>query len=165
MAKAELIEPTPERLSKAEGCWYKARDKRGQIVGGTVVYDAPIERMRDQKIISDQQYDAAMKFYAHWYGAGQVGVKAIDYSRSKAEEVFGNLDPSEAHEFHVRKYREACKELGIRGDFVMRAIVCAQMSPVSVGNQLGWNNDPQARAVATELLKDALDRLRNLWGM
>lgn len=165
MAKLELVEPTKERLAKAEGCWYKARDARGQIQGGTVVYDAPIERMREQKIISREQYDAAMKFYAHWYGAGQVGVKAIDYSRTKAEEVFGNLNPSEALEFHTKKYREACREIGPRGEFVLSAVACQQTPVVSVGYKLGWNNDPQARAAATEILRDVLDRLKNLWGL
>lgn len=165
MAKLELVRPTPERLAKAERCHYSERNAAGKIIGATMVFDAPFERLYERKAVDRRQYDAGQKFHRHWYGAGMNPVKAIDYARTNAEGYFRDLDPGEALEHHTKQYRLACQELGIRGQVVVQAIICEGREPAAVGRLFGWANDAQARAVSIDRLREGLDTLAKMWGI
>ncbi len=161
--KADIITPTPERLAKMGDNFSKGGD------GALVARDAPLETLYAKRAIDDRQYNAGKKFYHHWYRAGLNERYA---ALNLASAVFGGsattygMPANEDQAYHREAYRKSTQHLGMRSSTFIQYIICDEAPLVEVGRKvLGWANDPQARAAATEKLKDALDRLADFYGM
>jgi hypothetical protein len=125
--------------------------------------------MHGKKVLDGRQYDAGKKFYLHWYRAGlNERFAALNLSSG----VFGGdaapmgMPASEAQAFHREAYRSAVQRLGIKLEALVVRIACRDQFPAQVGRELlGWSNDAQGRAAATEMLKLALDILIEHYGL
>lgn len=158
--------PTPERLRHAGGAVEVGDD--GQ---GTRVYtfrDAPVERMHARGALEPKEYAALMKFKAHWTHAGLTpSIGSIDLARVFAADPLGysGMAKTERQVFHRQRYREAVQHIGLRAALVVERVVCAEQTLEMAGLALNWKTPAQARAAATELLRDAGERLAKLWGI
>jgi hypothetical protein len=154
--------PTPERLRHA------GRDVERGATGQVTLRDSPLERGRRRDVITTQQFNAGVKFRHHWYHAGLSGnIGAIDLNRIFARDVtsYSGMAKTEVQVFHRQRYREACRVLGLKREYVLSWAICREEPLEKIGAALGWNNRPQAIAAATELLRDGLDALALLWGV
>jgi hypothetical protein len=165
--KSADILPTPERMAKMEGFFSRVKDRDGSSY--VVARDAPLEILHGKQVIEGRQYDAGKKFYHHWY---RSGLSERFAALNLASGVFGvggfagGMAVNEDQAYHRDAYRKSVQHLGMKTSALVQFIVCDEKPLVEVGqNLLGWNNLPQARAAATERLKDALDRLADLYGM
>ncbi len=161
--QADIITPTPERLAKMGDNFTRGGE------GALVARDAPLETLYAKRGIDDRQYNAGKKFYHHWYRAGLNERYA---ALNLASGVFGGgtttygMPANEDQAYHREAYRKSVQHLGMRTSGLLQYIICDETSLVEVGRKvLGWANDPQARAAASERLKDALDRLADFYGM
>ena len=158
--------PTPERLDKAEGAVEIGDDGQGARI--YTLRDAPLERMNARGALEPKEYSALMKFKAHWVQAGlQPSFGGIDLARVFAADPGGyaGMAKTERQVFHRQRYREAVQHIGLRAALVVERVVCAEQTLEMAGFALNWRNPVQARAAATELLRDAGERLARLWGM
>lgn len=153
-----LVPPTPERIAKAER--YIHRSATGPIT----VRDAPLEQLEADGRITERQYAAAVKYRHHWHNAGL----RERFSSLRMDGTFGGSQEhvTDAMVHHRSMYTQAVQTLGITASGVVEDVACREIRLVDVGRKrLSWNNDPQARAAAETLLKDALDRLAHWWGI
>lgn len=158
--------PTNERLRHA-GEGFEISETRGGA-GVMTMRDCPLERAYNRGQIQEREYQAGVKFRHHWFHAGMAGhIGSIDFDRIFARDLssMGHMAKTEAQAFHRQKYREACNEMGPRPAKAVEYLVGAEFEFEKVGRMFGYNNDPQARAVAMTLLQDGLYRLAHLWGM
>lgn len=160
-------DPTPERLLKSRGDFTVGDDEQG-----TRVYtfrDSPLERMRDRyKQIDYRQYAALAKYRHHTYAAGMMGnISAIDFNRIFATDVsgFSGMAKTENQAFHRDQYRKAVKEIGLRDSVIVDSVVIKEIPLEIAGRMRGWLHPLQARAVATDVIRGAADRLSILWGI
>jgi uncharacterized protein DUF6456 len=154
--------PTGERLRRAGEDF-----DRGQT-GQVTLRDSPLERARRRDVITSQQFNAGVKFRHHWYHAGLAeNIGSIDLNRIFARDLTGysGMAKTEAQVFHRQRYREACRMLGLKREYVLSWAICREEPLEKIGAALGWNNRSQAIAAATELLRDGLDALALLWGV
>lgn len=154
--------PTAERLRRAGEDF-----DRGQT-GQVTLRDSPLERAHRRNVITSQQFNAGVKFRHHWYHAGlSESIGSIDLNRIFARDLGGysGMARTETQVFHRQRYREACRTLGLKREYVLSWSICREESLEKIGAALGWNNRPQAIAAATELLRDGLDALALLWGV
>ena len=158
--------PTQERLAKADG-----HVEIGDDAQGTRIYtlrDSPLERLNARGGIDAREYSALMKFKQHWHHAGlQPSVGSVDLSRVFAVDPGGysGMAKTERQVFHRQRYREAVQHIGLRAALVVERVVCAEQTLETAGMALNWRTPAQARAAATELLRDAGYRLAQLWGI
>ncbi len=166
LPRAEQGAPTAERLKKAEG-----HVEIGDDAQGTRIYtlrDSPLERLSARGGIDPREYSALMKFKQHWYHAGlQPSLGGVDLARVFASDpgTFSGMAKTERQVFHRQRYREAVQHIGIRASLVVERVVCAEQTLEVAGLALNWRTPAQARAAATELLRDAGYRLAQLWGV
>jgi hypothetical protein len=154
--------PTAERLRRAGEDF-----DRGQT-GQVTLRDSPLERAHRRNVIISQQFNAGVKFRHHWYHASlSENIGSIDLNRIFARDLGGysGMAKTEAQVFHRQRYREACRALGLKREYVLSWAICRDEPLEKIGAALGWNNRPQAIAAATELLRDGLDALALLWGV
>jgi len=158
--------PTQERLAKADG-----HVEIGDDAQGTRIYtlrDSPLERLNARGGIDAREYSALMKFKQHWHHAGlQPSVGSVDLSRVFTVDPGGysGMAKTERQVFHRQRYREAVQHIGLRAALVVERVVCAEQTLEAAGLALNWRTPAQARAAATELLRDAGYRLAQLWGI
>lgn len=159
-------EPTPERLVKAEG-----HVEIGDDGQGTRVYalrDSPLERLSARGGIDPREYSALMKFKQHWHHAGLLpSIGGIDLNRVFASDPgsYSGMPKTERQVFHRQRYRKAVQHIGLRASLVVERVVCNEQTLEMAGLALNWRTPAQARAAATELLRDAGYRLALLWGI
>lgn len=157
--------PTPERLAKARGAVEVGDDGQGRRL--YTFRDAPLERLASRGALAPNEYAALMKFKQHWTNAGlQPSIGSIDLSRLFASDpaAHSGMPRTEREVFHRQRYREAVQLIGLRAALVVERVVCAEQSLEMAGFALSWRTPAQARAAATELLRDAGERLARLWG-
>lgn len=158
--------PTAERLRHADGAVEVGDDGQGTRV--YTLRDAPLERMQSRGALEPKEYSALMKFKAHWVHAGLTpSIGSIDLARVFAADPLGysGMAKTERQVFHRQRYREAVQHIGLRAALVVERVVCAEQSLETAGFALNWKTPAQARAAATELLRDAGERLAQLWGI
>ncbi|MDR3468824.1 MAG: hypothetical protein P4M07_23080 [Xanthobacteraceae bacterium] len=158
--------PTQERLRHAEGAVEIGDDGQGARV--YTLRDAPIERMQSRGALEPKEYSALMKFKAHWVQAGlSPSIGSIDLARVFASDPgnYSGMAKTERQVFHRQRYREAVQHIGLRAALVVERVVCAEQTLEMAGFALNWKTPAQARAAATELLRDAGERLAALWGI
>jgi hypothetical protein len=158
--------PTRERLAKADGHVEVGDDGQGARI--YTLRDAPLERLNSRGGIEPREYSALMKFKAHWVQAGlQPSLGGIDLARVFAADPgsFSGMAKTERQVFHRQRYREAVQHIGLRAALVVERVVCAEQTLEMAGLALNWRTPAQARAAATELLRDAGARLAVLWGI
>lgn len=154
------IPPTPERMAKAEGFIHASKD------GPFTVRDAPLERLHGSKRLTDAQYNAATKFRHHWHNAGLAERFAVQNFMGVGGGSGWDMMPASEYQAHHRdQYRKAVQQLGLKLSMVVEDVVCREMDLFSVGKKLNWLNEVQARAAVTELLRLALDKLAEEWGL
>lgn len=154
------IPPTPERMAKAEGYIHASKD------GPFTVRDAPLERLHGSKRLTDTQYNAATKFRHHWHNAGLAERFAVqNFMGVGGGEGWDMMPASEYQAHHRDQYRKAVQSLGLKMSMVVEDVVCREIDLFTVGQKLHWNNEVQARAAVTEILRIALDKLADEWGM
>jgi hypothetical protein len=169
-AHTDTIGPTPERLARASGKIEHGNDRTN---GGTVFVDHwPIRQYYARgpaaTRLSEREYNAAMRFYAHWYYAGLNPIGAIDY---RMEHLDGKWSPSglkgsERQAHHRQHYTQAVRALGKTEWCYVSAIVLDERDAGTIAMQLTGRTDPaQCRAVGIEILKIGLEKLCDLWGM
>jgi hypothetical protein len=140
-------------------------------VGGDGVMhmrDNPLDKLLERAAIGKAQYDALVKYRHHWYHAGlagHLGSVALDRVSVGDTGAHSGMARTENEVFHRQRYREAAQALGLKGSYVVEWLVCREEPLEKVGTGLGWNNAPQARAAATEVLKSCGDVLCGLWGI
>ncbi len=158
--------PTPERLAKAEGHVEIGNDEQGARV--YTLRDSPLERLNARGGIDPREYSALMKFKQHWHHAGLLpSVGGIDLNRVFASDPgsYSGMAKTERQVFHRQRYREAVQHIGLRASLVVERVVCNEQTLEMAGLALNWRTPAQARAAATELLRDAAYRLAQLWGI
>lgn len=154
------VPPTPERMAKAEGYIHASKD------GPFTVRDAPLERLHGSKRLTDAQYNAATKFRHHWHNAGLAERFAVQNFMGVGGGPGWDMMPASEYQAHHRdQYRKAVQQLGLKLSMVVEDVVCREMDLFSVGKKLQWLNEVQARAAVTELLRLALDKLAEEWGL
>ena len=166
LPRAEQGTPTPERLAKAEGYVEIGDDEQGTRV--YALRDSPLERLSVRGAIDPKEYSALMKFKQHWYHAGLLPtVGGIDLNRVFAADPgsYSGMARNERQLFHRQRYREAVQHIGLRASLVVERVVCNEQTLEMAGLALNWRTPAQARAAATELLRDAGHRLAQLWGI
>ncbi|WP_315838305.1 hypothetical protein [Bradyrhizobium prioriisuperbiae] len=164
--RAEQGMPTPERLAFAEGHVEIGDDEQGGRV--YTIRDAPLERLSARGGIDPKEYSALMKFKQHWYHAGLLPmVGSVDLNRVFAPDpgAYSGMAKNERQVFHRQRYREAVQHIGLRASLVVERVVCNEQTLEMAGLALNWRTPAQARAAATELLRDAGYRLAQLWGI
>ena len=150
-----LVPPTPERVAKAEGFFHAAKD------GSIIVKDAHFERLHSRGKITQQQYDAGVKYRHHWHNGGMQERYAVqNFMGVGGGEGWEYLPATERQVQHREIYRKAVQDLGPILSVVVEDIVCREADPVMIGRKL-WHyaDDKQARAAATSALVIGLDRL------
>ena len=154
--------PTNARLGKSEV------HEIGSSDGRYTMRDAPLEIMAAKKIITERQYDGLGKYRIHWFNGGlSATLGGMNPSHIFAKDItnFSGMAKTERQVFHRQQFRAANQVLGLRGTWVVGKIVCEEATAEQTGRLMGWNNRPQAVAAATQALRDAADRLCQLWGM
>ncbi len=158
--------PTRERLDKAQGHVEIGDDGQGARI--YTLRDAPLDRLNSRGGLEPKEYSALMKFKAHWVQAGlQPSLGGVDLARVFAADPggFSGMAKTERQVFHRQRYREAVQHIGLRAALVVERVVCAEQTLEMAGFALNWHTPAQARAAATELLRDAGERLAQLWGI
>lgn len=158
--------PTRERLAKAGGHVEVGDDTQGARV--YTLKDTPLERLSARGGIDPKEYSALMKYKQHWYHAGlQPSLSSMDLNRVFASDpaTFSGMAKTDRQVFHRQRYREAVQYLGMRASLIVERVVCAEQTLEVAGLALRWKTPAQARAAATEVLRDAGHRLAHLWGM
>lgn len=154
------VPPTPERMAKAEGYIHASKD------GPFTVRDAPLERLHGSKRLNDSQYNAATKFRHHWHNAGLAEKFAVqNFMGTGGGDGWDLMPASEWQMHHREQYRKAVQVLGLKMSSVVEDVCCREMDLFSVGKKLQWLNEVQARAAVTEILRIALDKLAEHWGI
>ena len=155
-------DPTDERLRHAGNRYDVGDDRQGTV--RITMRDAPLERLHGSGVIDTEQYGAGCAFRQHWYQGGFNGLASADLLRVNGGSVnFDHLSKTEAMEHHRRQFSIAVQHLGAVNAWVMCEMVCYETPLHQVGMMLGWNTANQARAAATERVKNGLDRLVELW--
>jgi hypothetical protein len=158
--------PTDERLAKAEGHVDVGDDGQGTRI--YTLRDSPLERLSARGGIDPKEYSALLKFKQHWYHGGlQPSLGGVDLARVFASDpgAFSGMAKTERQVFHRQRYREAVQHIGLRASLVVERVVCTEQTLEMAGFALNWRTPAQARAAATELLRDAGYRLAQLWGI
>jgi hypothetical protein len=156
----DVVMPTAERMAHA------GRDFLRGDTGTITLRDSPFERLEARGVLTDRQVTAGTKYRTHWHRGGlQAHFSAVRMDGVFGGEGLKGLPSSEVALHHREQYRVAVQDLGVKLSLVVEDICCREIEPADVGRKLGWNSDPQGRAVATELLKEGLDRLCKLWGV
>lgn len=158
--------PTDERLRHADGHVEVGDDGQGARI--YTLRDAPLDRLNGRGGLEPKEYSALMKFKQHWVQAGlQPSIGSIDLARVFASDPggFSGMAKTERQVFHRQRYREAVQHIGLRASLVVERVVCAEQTLEMAGFALNWRTPAQARAAATELLRDAGERLAKLWGI
>lgn len=171
--KQELEDFIPDvRLLDERGTTEQRKRRAGEHVfrddkGRQHMRDSPVNVALSRGQINACQYEAAQKFYNHWFRSGLLEVfGSVDLSG-----VFGGDNPrvgmarTEAQAFHRQRYRQAVDKIGMRGSWVLERVICREQSFEDTGREMGWNNRPQAVATAVQLFRDALDTLCKEWGI
>ena len=154
--------PTPERMGRAETDF-----ERGDT-GRVTMRDSPLDRALARKVVTREQYVAGQKYRHHWYHAGLADrLESLDLNRVFVTDIgdFSAMAKTEGQVFHRQRYREAVREAGKIGSYVLDWAVCRDVPLEQVGYALGWTSRPQAYAAAAERLKTALDEMCKLWGI
>lgn len=167
--------PTPERLRHAEGAYVVGGDERTAKVHHML--DGPLEKLyarlgkaggtRDSEELA-VEYAALAKYRYFWASAGlEPSLPSVDLGRIFASDPssFSGMAKSERQAHCRGEYRRAVQALGMRQSRIVDMVVCAEMPLEIAGKTLGWDNAPQGRAGATEILRDAGSRLAALWGI
>jgi hypothetical protein len=157
--------PTPERLAHAQGHFDRGNDAGRRIY---TLRDSPLERLSHRGAVTPREYAALMKFKQHWTAAGlQPSLGNIDLARVfAADPASGSgMARTERQVFHRQRYRQAVQAIGLRSALVVERVVCAEQTLEAAGFALNWRTPAQARAAATEMLREAADRLARLWGI
>jgi len=155
--------PTNARLRKADGEY-----EIGKATGAVTVRDAPLEMMLSRKVITEKQYQGLGKYRIHWFNGGLgASFGGMDPNHVFASDIsnFSGMAKTERQVFHRQQWRAANQVMGLRGTWIVGKVVCEEVSAEQAGREMGWANRPQAVAAATQLLRDAADRLCSLWGM
>jgi hypothetical protein len=154
--------PTTERLRQAGTDF--VRGETGQIT----MRDSPLERALARHVLTRPQYAAGQKYRHHWYHAGLCDpLASISLDHIFAGDL-GNVSGmarTENEVFHRRRYREAVEVIGKIGSHVLESAVCREIALEQIGYMLGWSFRQNAYAAAAERMKDALDKLCELWGI
>ena len=159
--------PTPERIRVAgeANIAIGGDDRSGKRY---VMRDSPLDRALSKRIISGAQHSALSKYRHHWYHGGQAPhVGSIDLNRvfsSEGGNVAG-MPASEAQYFHRERWREAREKIGERSYKVVTMVACSEINLEECGTAIGWNNKAQAISAATEIVREAADRMATLWSI
>ena len=146
---------------------FEIAETRGSA-GTMTMRDSPFERAWGKKQITDQEYQAGIKFRHHWYHGGmapKISSLNLDGVFARDLSMLGGMAKTEAQAFHRQKYREACEEMGQRACRAVEDAVCVEIEFEIIGRKFGYKNDPQARTCAVTLMQDGLYRLARLWGL
>ncbi len=122
------------------------------------VQDSPVERLAAAGKLSAVQKQAADRFFADYYNAGLAPLGAVDYGKAHVD----GSSPSYGSDFRhgaADRWNNACKALSAGTLKIVDRVVLREMSVELSGRDMGYNNAPQARAVAMWALTDGLDTL------
>ena len=160
--REERVGPTAERLAHANEAVEKGE------TGTIVMRDAPLERMRKNGKITEDQYQAGYRFRDVWNAAGlkaHYGSQDLNRVRGTDGATYG-MPASEGMAIKRDLYRLSMKALGIRVGLVVTDIVCHEVTAPETGKiRLGWNATNQANAAAVEVLRAGLDILAVQFGI
>lgn len=162
----QRAQPTPERLRQADGAIEIGDDRQGSKT--LTMRDSPLERARNRRAISEEQYISAMKYYNHWWCSGlSGGLHSIELDRifSGDPSNFSGMAKTENEAFHRQRYRDAVQKIGIDNSEFLEDVVCKEMTLTEAGQNLKWNHDKSRIVAATEKLRTILDLLRSHWGL
>ena len=154
---------TPERLNRGD----VFRDSQSR----QHMRDSPINRALSQHVINAAQFNAASKFYLHWFRAGL----SESYGSADLNRVFGGdgggagMARTEAQAFHRQRFRAARDEieqgLGGLSYWVAEQIVCHEKPFTEVGQVFGHKNRTKAADVSKQILLPVLNLLCKSWGI
>lgn len=128
--------------------------------------DSPLERAMSTKQITRREYNAAQKYYAHYFHGGLIGgLKSADLTM-----IFAGFGPreglarNEQQLFHRDRVAQAEKLMG-RKSWVLHDLIFWEKSFEAIGRRMGWCNRPQAVAAGVTQTRNILDGLATIWGI
>jgi hypothetical protein len=132
-------------------------------------YDAwPLKRLHIRGIVSDTQFEAGQRYYAHYYAAGLSSFGSVDLGRvgrSSSGPTYG-MAATERQAYHRKMYRVGSQALGLQLSPYVDGIVLEEQDPELVGKRVtGRAHAQQARAVAIEMAKMGLDLLAKAYAL
>lgn len=150
--------PTPERLAAANDNFVIDRTTRAYTMR-----DTPCDRLHRAGKIDDTQLEAARRYYADWYAAGNAPLGAVDYERP----VVDGSSPKGESDYRLgalarwRGHRDALGRLGV----VVDNVVLLEAPLAAAGAAAGVRGESQMRAVASFALLAGLDLLARRYGL
>jgi hypothetical protein len=143
--------PTNERLSHC-AAWVVGNARRRSDRTVTVL-DA-VEHGHGRGAFTDGQLHAAQKYRHHWFHSGLRGLFAtpsLELGHVFHSDRADFLARSEHEELHRRQYRSAVRAIGPMAAAQLELVVC-------LGHGRRLNGEAKS-------LREALERLRSLWGL
>lgn len=126
--------PTPERLAKAGGqvdtVSEGPRNRKSEAVR---MRDEPLEWLLSKNKITNRQYDAGRKFYAHWYLSGGSPLITPQYAEyiARFDDPHGAVFASERREYHAGEYRKGIQAMGLKTGAIVQQFVCESQTTFS----------------------------------
>lgn len=160
--------PTGERIRKSASEFFTDDN------GANHTRENPADIALAKGQISKRQHTAAHKLYVHWFRGGlQANYGSVDMHGifgGKGYEAAG-MAKTEAQAFHRQRFRKAIESLISAGQntdkyrWPLVHFCCYENGLEQIGRAMGWNNRPQALAVAIERVRAGLDILCDDWGI
>lgn len=165
------IGPTPERARMANGFIRRVNFKhkeagRDRSNEATVLSDGcPLMKLHKRGAISDKQYDAGEKYYAHWYLSGLLPPTTGAYNPAGVGGIERSGMPgTEKQADHRMRYRKASEAIGEQHMGVLSKIVLYNFEPWEYSeDRFGWTNRRTAQGAGTGALINALDALADYY--
>lgn len=169
-ARPALADATPERLAHAR------RTGGASIEGEGVRRLAdPFDLLRTRQVLdrqdanrNDRLWQAGERFRRHWHLGRMDGLAAFDFTRDSVDGTGGAAAtaPTEAALRHRDAFRRAREAVGARLLPYLDGIVVEGGTVASLRRLVtDTGHERTAETLVVERLREALDRLCDLWGM
>lgn len=171
MPDDQIIKPNKHRLRRAPGYDELTETQAGGVTkkSGAVRVWTQVENLYRNKRLTDEQYQAGLKYYADWW----LGLEAGRSTTMRWSEYIsglgasGDMDAAERRVFHAKRWAEANKileELGVRK--VIHWLVVNDIKPENIGRKhWGYSGRKTASAGAVTGISIGLQRLAKFYGM
>ena len=165
-----LVDATPERLAHAHRIGGASIDGEG-----VRRFADPFDLLRTRQVLdrhdgnrNDRLWQAGERFRRHWHLGHMDGLAAFDFTRESVDGTGGAsaTTPSEAALRHRDAFRRAREAVGTRLLPYLDGMVIEGRTAASLRSLVtDTGHERTAETLVVERLREALDRLCDLWGM
>lgn len=167
------LAPTPQRMRMAgQNLDELTETADGGTVrkSGAVRVWSQLENLHRNRRVTDEQYDAGLKFYADWYLCLQAG-RSVTMRWSEYISGLGSsdstMDAAERRVFHAKRYAQANRlldDLGVRK--AIHWLVINDIPAEQVGRSIqGYRSPKSAKASGVTMISLGLQRLAKFYGI